>query len=244
MTQSEKIQTRYVLLFAPLLGLLLALDSEFIAARFMDGQICANIVLPIWVAGLFYHADAGLRRVILVMLPLSYLGELISSPGLELYFYRGNRIPFYIPFGHAAVFASCTMLAQLPFITKRRQTIVHVLAPTLIVGILAVGLLLNDHLSLFFGLLLIIVLQLKGWTHFYLLMALIVFGIEIVGTTFGCWTWQPESPYLFRTINPPIGAVYIYIVGDVVVQWAAALFPRQKRPTTDANLQLQHERKS
>lgn len=158
------------------------------------------------------------------MLPLSYLGELISSPWLELYFYRGKQIPFYIPFGHSVVFASCMMLANLPKIEARSEVIVKLLKPILVVSILIAGLIFEDHFTPFFGLLLILILQLKGWSHFYLLMAVIVMTIEVIGTSFKCWTWQPESPYLFQTVNPPIGAVYIYVIGDIVVQWVANLF--------------------
>ena len=240
MTQSNKTQMRFVVIFPVLLTVLLALDSQFVAEHFVDGRICATIILPIWVACLFYHADASLRRVILAMLPLSYLGELISSPWLELYFYRGNKIPFYIPFGHSVVFASCMMFAKLPKVAEQSRLIVRILKPLLIGSILAVGFLFEDHLSLFFGLLLVIILQLKGWNHFYLLMAVIVIAIEIIGTSFKCWTWQAESPYLFRTINPPIGAVYIYVVGDIVVQWFASLFQSRKPPNDETDLPLEN----
>ena len=240
-SQSDKIQKCFVFLFPPLLTVLLFLDSQYFAEHYFDGRIFATLILPVWVAALFYYADASLRRVILVMLPLSYLGELISSPWLELYFYRGNQIPFYIPFGHSVVFASCMMLARLPKVVKHSQLIVRVVAPILIVSILAVGFLLDDHFSLFFGLLLIIILQLKGWNHFYMLMAIIVFAIEIIGTSFSCWTWQPESPYLFRTVNPPVGAVYIYVVGDIVVQFCANLFSRQKPSDDEVDEGLESE---
>ncbi|MCM8529635.1 MAG: hypothetical protein NE330_00620 [Lentisphaeraceae bacterium] len=224
MAQSDKTKLRFVLIFPPLLTILLGLDSQYVAESFGNGRIFATILLPIWATWLFYHSDTALRRVILVMLPLSYLGELISSPWLELYFYRGNKIPFYIPFGHSVVFASCMMLANLPKIEARSELIVKVLKPILIVSILTAGLVFDDHFTLFFGLLLILILQLKGWSHFYLLMAVIVMTIEVIGTSFKCWTWQPESPYLFQTVNPPIGAVYIYVIGDIVVQWVANLF--------------------
>ena len=235
---SNKIQVRFVFLFPVLLTLLLALDSHFFAEQFFDGRIFATIILPIWLTSLFYYADGSLRRVIVTMLPLSYLGELISSPWLELYFYRGNKIPFYIPFGHAVVFASCMMLARLPKIEKRSELIVRIVRPILIVSIFAVGIFLKDHFTLFFGLLLVIILQLKGWNHFYMLMAIIVFAIEIIGTSFKCWTWQPESPYLFQTVNPPLGAIYIYVVGDIVVQWCANLFKRKKPNSTEIDLTL------
>jgi len=228
MNQNDKVLKRFVILFPILLTALLFLDSKYFAEHFFDGRIFATVILPIWVASLFYYADAGLRRVIIVMLPLSYLGELISSPWLELYFYRGNKIPFYIPFGHSAVFASCMMLANLPQVIEKSEVIIKIMKPVLIISFLGVGLLLDDHFTLFFGLLLVLILQLKGWSHFYMLMAIIVFIIEIVGTTFQCWTWQPESPYLFKTVNPPLGAIYIYVVGDIVVQYCANLFSRQK----------------
>lgn len=221
---NDKVQISFVVLFPILLTVLLFLDSKYFAEHFFDGRIFATIITPIWVAALFYFADSSLRSVIIAMLPLSYLGELISSPWLELYFYRGEKIPFYIPFGHAVVFATCMMLANLPKVQENSESIIKIIRPLLIVSILAAGYFLQDHFTLFFGLLLVLILQLRGWSHFYMLMAVIVFLIEITGTAFQCWTWQPESPYLFKTVNPPLGAIYIYVVGDIVVQWCAGLF--------------------
>ena len=234
----ERIQLRFVLVFPFLLTVLLFLDSQYFAEHFFEGRIFATIILPIWVAFLFYYADSTLRRVIIAMLPLSYLGELISSPWLELYFYRGNKIPFYIPFGHSAVFASCMMMANLAKIEEKKELIVKIMKPILIVSFLGAGIFLKDYFSLFFGMLLVIILQLRGWTHFYMLMAIIVFAIEIIGTSFKCWTWQPTSPYLFPTVNPPVGAIYIYVVGDIVVQWCADLFKRRKTSESNPNPSL------
>lgn len=239
MTKQNKVQVRFVLLFPVLLTLLLFLDSKQFAEHFFDGRIFATVLLPIWAAFLYYFADAELRKVILVMLPLSYLGELISSPWLELYFYRGMEIPFYIPFGHSVVFASCMMLSTLPKVEEKSELIVKIVKPLLILAILGVGIFLDDYFSLFFGLLLVIILQLKGWSHFYMLMAVIVFAIEIIGTYFQCWTWQPESPYLFQTVNPPVGAVYIYVVGDIVVQFCASLFSRQNSEVEEPEKSLE-----
>ena len=226
--QDQKIAKVLVFIFPFLLSALLFLDSKIFAEHFFDGRIFATVLMPLWAACLFYFADFNLRWVILAMLPLSYLGELISSPWLELYFYRGDKIPFYIPFGHAVVFASCTMLANLETVVKKSEQIVKFVKPILISSFVAAGIFLDDHFSLFFGLLLVLILQIKGWNHFYMLMAIIVFLIEIIGTAFECWTWQPQSPYLFQTVNPPVGAIYIYVVGDIVVQATASLFSRSR----------------
>ena len=72
-----------------------------------------------------------------------------------------------------------------------------------------------------------------------MLMAVIVFAIEIIGTYFQCWTWQPESAYLFQTVNPPVGAVYIYVVGDIVVQFCASLFSRQNSEVEEPEKSLE-----
>jgi hypothetical protein len=157
----------------------------------------------------------------LVMIPLSFIGEVIASPCLRLYDYRGGSIPFYIPFGHAVVYATCTMLAGLPEIVRQAALIRRVLSILLIASLLGVGVVLGDTLSLFFGLLTVVILQLKGWDPFYLLMAVIVFAIELIGTSYGCWAWRPDCLCVLHSANPPLGAVYIYVVGDMVVQYLA-----------------------
>ena len=61
--------------------------------------------------------------------------------------------------------------------------------------------------------------------------------VEIVGTAFGCWKWQPAAFGLIPTFNPPVGAFACYILGELGAMRAA----RMVSPLLKARLRLKRE---
>jgi len=39
----------------------------------------------------------------------------------------------------------------------------------------------------------------------------------LVGTYFKCWTWVPKTFGVIPLVNPPMGAVFFYAGGDVIL---------------------------
>jgi hypothetical protein len=51
----------------------------------------------------------------------------------------------------------------------------------------------------------------------YYFIAICVIIIELIGTYFKCWTWSPKIFGYLSTANPPMGAVFFYAGGDVLL---------------------------
>jgi hypothetical protein len=95
-----------------LIFLHLFIDSPNFAKQYFDGRYLIDITVIIHFSIIFRAAEARLIKLMFVMIFLSYLGELIFCNGLHLYDYRTPYIPFYVPFGHAILYATGYIFAH------------------------------------------------------------------------------------------------------------------------------------
>ncbi|OHX64902.1 hypothetical protein NH26_00355 [Flammeovirga pacifica] len=151
----------------------------------------------------------------IIMIPLSWLGELLCCVILDMYDYRGNNIPLYVPVGHACVFSLGWKINQL-FDTDTKAAIRKVLTLFFILLFLFVCFFFNDTLSVALGLLFFWALNRKKFSSFYLIMSCLVLWIEVIGTNLHVWSWS-QYQWIFQTVNPPIGSIFIYIGGDMIL---------------------------
>lgn len=151
------------------------------------------------------------------MVFLSYIGELIFCKLLGMYHYRTNPIPLYVPFGHAIVYASGYVMAQTSWAKTKEKKLQLFFGYSFVILFLSVGIFLNDVFSILFGFLFFVLLKRKQWQNLYYFIALCVIFIELVGTFFQCWTWVPKTIGIIPAANPPMGAVFFYAGGDVLL---------------------------
>jgi len=207
----------------------LGIDSVFFTNRFFDARIITNVAVIGYFSLLFYLAATPLRKLMFIMVFLSYIGELIFCKLFGMYAYRTEYIPLYVPFGHAIVYASGYIFAHsnCSIVNEKKLHIGFMFFfVTLFVG---VGIYLNDIFSLLFGILFFVLLKRKRWQNLYCFIALCVIFIELAGTFFGCWTWAPKIFGLIPAANPPMGAVFFYAGGDVLLVKIANYFePKNK----------------
>lgn len=206
----------------------LGIDSVHFSKLYFDGRLPANILVLSYFAILYVACSSYLRMLMLVMLPLSYLGEILFCKLLGMYAYRTDAIPLYVPFGHAVVYVSGYVLAHTPFALRhdKRFRIFFAIAFTAL--FLYAGFILNDVLSVIMGSLFFVILYKKRWQNMYYFIALCVIFIELTGTCYKCWTWVPQVFGYIPTANPPMGAVFIYAGGDVLLAKIAALWQKRK----------------
>lgn len=176
----------------------------------------------------FYFADSHLRKLMLVMVPLSYLGEIIFCTLLGMYNYRTDAIPLYVPFGHAIVYASGYVFAHTQWAIRNDNALRKFFAVGFILLFLLVGFFLNDMFSLLFSVFFFLLLKRKKWQNLYYFIALCVIYIELVGTHFQCWAWVPKTFNAIPAANPPMGAVFFYAGGDVLLAKIVWLWERRK----------------
>jgi len=217
--ESGHLQRQLLLAFSFTAFTIVALwiDSVFFTTHYFDARQITNVLAVGYFALLFQAAGATLRKLMLVMVVLSYIGELIFCKLLDMYAYRTSAIPLYVPVGHAIVYASGYIFAHTPWAIHHENGLRKFFAVLFIGLFLAVGFFFNDWFSLIFGALFFVLLRRKRWNNLYYFIALCVIFIELVGTYFGCWAWAAKTFGLIPAANPPMGAVFFYAGGDVLL---------------------------
>ena len=118
------------------------------------------------------------------------------------------------PFGHAILFSTGLVLADLAWL-KRWDALRWILfGGQLVLFILAIAL-WHDTLSALLAVIFAWIVKRKGVRLLYGIMACLVLMVELCGTSLGCWVWQPESLSWLQTTNPPVGAFVFYVLGDL-----------------------------
>lgn len=217
-TDGSEQGRRFFTLFSVIfIFIFLGIDSQPFADTYFDGRNLVTLIVITYFFIMLQAADSRLRRLMLVMVPLSYLGEIIFCNVLDMYDYRENRIPLYVPFGHAIVYGSGYMFTLTKWATQHdaiMKKIFLLFFGTLFIG---AGLFFFDILSLILGVLFFHALRRKKWLTLYYYVAIYVLIVEFTGTYFGVWAWDAYTLGFIPTVNPPVGAVYLYIGGDAVL---------------------------
>jgi len=207
----------YAYLFPFFTVLALWIDSVSFYNTYFDGRNLTNILAIVYFCLFFNSAQSYLRKLMVVMVFLSYIGELLFCKLLGMYAYRTSDIPLYVPFGHAIVYASGFVLAENSFCVRNNIWLKKFFFASFTALFLGVSLFLNDIFSLIFGALFFVLMKRKKWQIVYYTIALCVIFIELVGTYNKCWTWVPKTFGLIPAANPPMGAVFFYAGGDVIL---------------------------
>jgi hypothetical protein len=215
--QNAQKQWCFALCFPFFTLLALGIDSVYFAATYFDARQVTNILAIVYFSFFFWFSDAYLRKLMVTMVLLSYIGELIFCTLLGMYNYRTTVIPLYVPFGHAIVYASGYVFAHTEWAVRNDKLLKKYFAIGFLLLFLSVGIFLNDMFSLIFGVFFFLLLKRKKWQNLYYFIALCVIFIELAGTYFQCWKWIPKTFGLIPAVNPPMGAVFFYAGGDVLL---------------------------
>ncbi len=195
----------------------LGIDSVTFLEKHFDGRQLTNFLALFYFSIFFYVSNSFLRKLMFIMIFLSYLGELLFCKLLGMYHYRTELIPFYVPLGHSIVYASGYVLAHSSWAIRNDKILRIIFIVFFSILFLSVGIFLGDVFSLFFGVFFFLILKRKQWQNLYGFIALCVIFIELVGTYFKCWVWNHNTFGLISTANPPMGAVFFYAGGDVLL---------------------------
>jgi hypothetical protein len=216
-TNNRKAAIFFALFFPLFTILALWIDSVSFFYNYFDGRNLTNFLAITYFFSFFFSVQSYLRKLMFVMVFLSYIGELLFCKIVGMYHYRTDNIPLYVPFGHAIVYASGFILSEMAFFKTHDLKLKQIFLVLFSLLFLCVGLFLNDVFSLLFGLLFFLLLKRKKWQNVYYFIAVCVIFIEMVGTFFKCWTWVPKTFGFISAANPPMGAVFFYAGGDILL---------------------------
>jgi hypothetical protein len=229
MIRSESLPLLFAILFPIFTFIALGIDSTWFLHQYCDGRQLTNILAIGYFLLLYFYSGSRLRKLMVVMVPLSYIGEIIFCKLLGMYTYRTSLIPLYVPFGHAIVYASGYIIAHQAVITRHGSPLRIFFAIGFSLMFLLVGIYLNDIFSLVFGALFFLLLKRKRWDNLYYFVAICVIIIELIGTYFGCWAWASKTFGYIPTINPPMGAVFFYAGGDVLLAKIVSIWEKKSK---------------
>lgn len=218
MAQNYFLSFRYGLIagFFPLVALVLGADSLWFSGHDFEGQLLADSLAFVYFLLLLSGLDTEEKVMVLLFVPFSALAEYIFSSVLEIYTYRLETVPIYVPLGHAILFSTGLMLSKLTIFRSQKQiqSILLSLQGLLFAGVIFIW---QDMFSAILGTLFGLLLWWRGCRLIYPIMGFLVLYIELVGTGLGCWVWQEDVFNLWHTTNPPFGAFVFYVFGDIAI---------------------------
>ncbi|MBV9470784.1 MAG: hypothetical protein JO316_18055 [Abitibacteriaceae bacterium] len=223
--RNTRIAQSALIAFWPLTALVLYCDAQPIARLVPGGQELSNLIAFLYLSILISQMRPSRRLLAVLFVPLSAIGEAIFTLVFGLYHYRLNAIPLYVPLGHSILLSVGLSYADRSLWRVHKRTLQQAL---LLFHALLIGgtlLLFHDILSaLLLAVFLIVLWQSRSRSRTtYLVIGGLVLYIELLGTMWGCWRWEPFAFGVLRTTNPPLGAFACYVIADIIAVKMAAL---------------------
>ena len=194
-------------------------DGTHFAENYFNIQIVFNILALLCFLVMFYRASKKIREFMIYAVIIGFFGEHLFSIILEMYTYRLQNVPFYVPLGHAVLYARVLRFSKASIIRKHDNAIEQFL-------VVLIAIFATVYLMFFvdiFGFVMTIGVFLLLWKRpkdrlFFYTMYIIVAILEIGGTAFGAWKWPPIAFGVFEFLpshNPPSGISLFYFLLDI-----------------------------
>ncbi|WP_299670245.1 hypothetical protein [uncultured Polaribacter sp.] len=198
---------------------ILFFDSTYFATHFTNSQVPINIIMGIGFFVMYFRANKRTKELMIYAVIVGFGGEYLFSRGLDMYTYRLENVPLYVPFGHAALYGRIFMFSKAPIVRKHHKAVEEFFA-------VIITLFATVYLVFFtdvFGFVMTICVFLLLWKRpkdrlFFLSMYILVAILEIGGTAFGAWKWPNFAFEVFEFLpsnNPPSGISLFYFLLDI-----------------------------
>tara|TARA_R110002072_G_scaffold302714_1_gene487913 strand:- start:2948 stop:3709 length:762 start_codon:yes stop_codon:yes gene_type:complete len=194
-------------------------DGTHFASIFPDAQLLTNAFMFLAFGILYYRSVKRTRELMIYGVLIGFAGEYLFSIVLDMYTYRLGNLPWYIPFGHGAVYARTHMFAKAS-ITRKYAKQINTLF-YIIISIFALIYLIAFHdifgFIMTLGVFGMLVIRPKD-RLFFLTMYVVVAVLEIGGTAYSTWSWPSTAFGVFDFLpsnNPPSGISLFYFLLDV-----------------------------
>ena len=194
-------------------------DSIYFVENILDSQIPINILMIFGFIVMYWRANPRTKELMIYAVILGFGGEYLFSRGLNMYTYRLENVPLYVPLGHAALYGRIFMFSKAPIVRKYHKKIERLFG-------ICIGIFATVYLIFFtdvFGFVMTICMFLLLWKRpkdklFFFSMYILVAILEIGGTAFGCWKWPSTAFDVFTFLpsnNPPSGISLFYFLLDI-----------------------------
>ena len=194
-------------------------DGTGFSAMYENVQIGPNILMLVAFLVLYKRSVKRTRRLMIYAVIIGFIGEYLFSIVLGMYTYRLSNLPFYIPLGHAVVYARTYCFSKASIIKKYQKEIVRCLFFGIVIFSLFYLIVFNDIFGFVMTIAVFIVLIKRPKDRlFFLTMYMVVAVLEIIGTAYEVWSW-PDSAFgvfpILKSHNPPSGISLFYFLLDI-----------------------------
>lgn len=198
---------------------ILFFDSIYFSENVTNSQLPINIIMGIGFIVMYFRANKRTRELMIYAVIIGFGGEYLFSRGLDMYTYRLENVPLYVPFGHAALYGRIFMFSKAPVVRKHNKAVEQLFALLILLLASFYLLFLNDVFGFVMTLCVFLLLWKKPKDRlFFFSMYILVAILEIGGTAFGAWKW-PEIAFNTFTFlpsnNPPSGISLFYFLLDI-----------------------------
>jgi len=198
---------------------ILFFDSIYFSEHILNSQTPINVLMGIGFLVMYYRAAPRLKELMIYAVIIGFAGEYLFSRVLEMYTYRLQNVPLYVPFGHAALYGRIFMFSKASAVRKHHTAVEELLT----IGILLLAAIYLVFFKDVFGFVMTALVFLILWKRpkdrvFFLSMYLLVAILEIGGTAFGAWSWPRTGFGVFDFLssnNPPSGISLFYFLLDI-----------------------------
>lgn len=185
-------------------------------------------------AALLWRETSLVRMQTGVVVAFATVVEYTFSPGFEIYTYRFDNVPAYVPPGHGLVYLAALGLGRSAYVRKHLRACVG--AALAVGGVWAawgvVAAEQTDVLGAFWYVCLVGFCRWGPSQPLYVGAFVVVSYLELVGTSLGTWTWQASDPTGLVAIgNPPSGAAGGYGWFDLAALLVAPRLARLRGPS-------------
>lgn len=210
--------TREVGLFVVFVFILF-FDGIYFTQNIIDLQLGFNLFMGLAFCVMFYRASKKIKEFMVYAVILGFLGEHLFSKILHMYTYRLENVPFYVPLGHAVLYARVLRFSKSAKVRKHHKAVEQLF--TYVIVILATWYLV--FYKDVFGFVMTAFVFLLLWKRpkerlYFYTMYILVAILEIGGTAFGAWYW-PEIAFnkfvFLPSNNPPSGISLFYFLLDI-----------------------------
>ena len=235
-TELDRLGARASLLMMGWLSVVLWLDraggdGSLWLQRGLGALTWVVLLVALW------RVSPMVRAQTAVVVAFATLVEYTFSAGLEVYTYRFDNVPAYVPPGHGLVYLSAFALGHAAFVSRRLRV-----AELLVLAVggawAAHGLFLADRpdaLGAFWFVCLAGFLARGPSKHVYVGAFVVVSWLELLGTGLGTWVWGTHDFTGWVSIgNPPSGAAGGYgwfdLAGLLLAPYVVSVAGRLTRP--------------
>lgn len=212
-TETQAMHTSRDLRRAALICSVIVLGLTFDQLVPFWGQTLTSV--GVWMLILLWLHQAQREEKITLIACVVYatLGECVLSLVWGLYDYRLGNIPAFVPPGHALLLTLGIILAA-----RLRDWIIWFVPLASLPFVLLLAFIGADIFGLLLFSILLLCMAFSRSRKLYAVMFVLSLAMEIYGTWFGNWTWQPVVPWLeLTTTNPPLAAGVFYCLLDFLV---------------------------